>query len=53
MPHPLLPLGEKNQSDVKNIFIIISYIFSVCLHYNHWYNKYRSAKRAIITVAYG
>lgn len=38
---------------MKNIFIIISYIFSVRLHYNHWYNKYRSAKQAIITVVYG
>lgn len=48
-----LTFGEKSQSNVKNIFIIISYIFSVCIHYNHRYNKYRSAKQAIITVAYG
>lgn len=50
MIYPHLP---KNQSGVKNILFIISHIYSECLHCSHSYNKYRSAKRTISTVAEG
>lgn len=48
-----LPLPPQFTSDVKNILFIISHIYSGCLHYSHSYNKYRSAKGTVITVAYG
>lgn len=39
----------KKQSPVKNFIYNFSYL--QCLHYNHSYNKYISAKQTFITVA--